>query len=164
MALHRSGKAYAERLRRVVQRRLSGRAFERNLVLIADRGPREDRRMEEGLQPQQTPLIPRQSHAARICNQIETGSQSRMRLENNRRILPKTGGKSGLRSSPKIFSSRNLATLLAPAVFGPLADAHPADRTHLYLPLPDKHHNLPLLRDNLFRLLSHCSQSDPPLC
>ena len=54
--------------------------------------------MEEGLQPQHTPLVPRQSHAAGICNEVETGNQDRMRPEINRRILPKAGGSAGLRS------------------------------------------------------------------
>ena len=74
--------------------------LERNPVLIAGQGPGEDHRMEGGLQPTQTPLIPRKSHAAGICIEIETGKQGRLRPEINRRILPKAGGKSGLRSTP----------------------------------------------------------------
>ncbi len=96
LALHRARKADAERIRRVIQRQLPGRAFERNPVLIADRS-REDHCMEGGLQPTQTPLIPGQSHTTRICNEIETGNQGRVRSDTSQRILPKTGGQSGLR-------------------------------------------------------------------
>jgi putative transposase len=59
---------------------------------------RKDHRMEGGLQPTQTPLILGQPHAAGVCHEIETGNQGRMRPE-NRRILRKAGGKSGLRSA-----------------------------------------------------------------
>lgn len=98
LALHRAGKADVERIRGKFQRQLPRRALERNPVLIAGRSPREDHSMEERLQTTQTPLIPGQSHPAGICNEIETGNQGRIRPQNHRRILPKAGGRSGLRS------------------------------------------------------------------
>ena len=76
------------------------------LFLIADRGPREDHGMEGGLQPRQTPFIPRQSHAAGVCIEINTGNLGRMKPEINRRTLQTAGGKSGLRSSVLTLSNR----------------------------------------------------------
>ncbi len=102
MALHRAGKANAERLYRELQRQLPGPAIERNPVFVADRDPREEDCMEVELQPQQTPLVTRQSHAAGICIEIATGNQGRMRPEIHLRILPIAGGKSGLRSNATV--------------------------------------------------------------
>jgi len=98
LAIHRAGKADAERLRRVIQRQLPRRTLEPNPVLVPGGGPRQDHRIEGRLQPTKTSLIPRRSHAAGTCIEVETGNQGRMRSETNRRVLPKAGGKLGLRS------------------------------------------------------------------
>src|ERR1700733_15090520 len=70
MALHRAGKAHAERLRRKLQRTPARRVSERDAIHLAHAGARGYRGMASGLQRRQTAFSHRLADASRTCRSV----------------------------------------------------------------------------------------------
>lgn len=97
MALNRPRQAHAERLRRKLERPLSGRVPQRQAVLNARRGPQRHHLMEGRLQRSSTALGAWQHAPSLVRNEIHAGKKGRLRAETKPRTRPQTGENTGLR-------------------------------------------------------------------